>query len=110
MAINIRDLQLNERIERLAKRQPTPLERAVMARSILDAACAACEQTGNPLAWMGTDTDLAAPASLAEAQQNTDQPSTLRDDQPNEASRPAMSDAPAGAGNKSTPKPRANAA
>lgn len=69
MAINIRDLRLNERIEQLAKRQPTPLERAVMARSILEAGCAVCEQTGNPLAWMNTND--AGSVSETEAQQST---------------------------------------
>lgn len=81
MALNIRDLRLNQRIEAIAKVQPTPLERAVMARSMLDAACEACEQTGNPLAWMQAAI-VPAPTTPASAQQIAGQSSTIRENSP----------------------------
>lgn len=54
------DPDLDARLAALAAAQPVPTSKAALVRAICEAACAAFEQTRDPLAWRPM-TDVACP-------------------------------------------------
>ena len=91
MPTYIRNKQTDRAIARLARRQTPALSKESLATEVMDQVVEMCK--GNPQAWRSIGN--AAPVSITDAQQNTGQSSTVRENSPSPASKDAT--APRGA-------------